>query len=204
MIKWLVRIGSAVGLLLIAFAGVMVLLGGGRNVTRTEAHIEIDRPKSAIFPFLTDGPNLRKWIGGLESFQTTDDLKVGRRAQVVMVLGGRRHELTSEVLALTPPQSLTIQLDHAEFRDEISYSLVEHDGPSGKTTTLSQRGDTHYKELLIRLLTPLFARDVQRAMNDNLATLKGLVETEPMVSAPHPMPGQTGFHGCCAPELKSP
>ena len=34
MIKWLVRLGSAVGLLLIAFVGVMVLLGGGRNVAQ--------------------------------------------------------------------------------------------------------------------------------------------------------------------------
>jgi hypothetical protein len=40
-------------------------------------------------------------------------------------------------------------------------------------------------------------------MNENLATLKGLVEREPEVRAPHPMPGQNGFHGCCAPALPS-
>ncbi len=203
MIKWLVRLGSAVGLLLIVFVGVMVMLGGGRNVANTEAQIEIDRPAESIFPFLTDGPSLIKWIQGMESFQTNDELKVGRRAQVVMVLGGRRHELISETLAMVPPRSLTVRLDHAEFVDDIDYNLVEHDGPSGKRTTLHQRSSAHYNSLVIRLLTPLFARDVEHAMKANLATLKGLVEREPMMNTPRPMPGQTGFHGCCAAELPS-
>ena len=203
MIKWLVRLGSAVGLLLIAFVGVMVLLGGGRNVATTEAEIEIDRPAAAVFPFLTDGPSLLKWIHGMESFQSTDEPKVGRRAQVVMVIGGRRQELTSETLAMVPPQSLTIRLEHAEFVDDIDYKLVEHDGPTGKTTTLHQRSLAHYNSLVLRLLTPLFAPDVEHAMKANLATLKGLVERGPVLKTPRPMPGQTGFHGCCAPELPS-
>jgi hypothetical protein len=92
MIKWLVRLGSAVGLLLIAFVGVMVMLGGGRHVSRhTEAQIEIDRPAAAIFPFLTDGPSLLKWIQGMESFQTTDELQGRRTSPSGHGLGGRRH-----------------------------------------------------------------------------------------------------------------
>ena len=73
-----------------------------------------------------------------------------------------------------------------------------------RKTLLTQRSSSHYKDLFVRLLSPLFVRDVERAMTTNLATLQGLVEAEPSVVAPHPMPGQKGFHGCCAPELPSP
>ncbi len=203
MIKWLVRIGSAVGLLLIAFVGVMVLLGGGRKLVHTQSSIELERSVSTVYPFLTTGPLLMKWIAGMESFQSSEELRVGRRAHVVMSMGGHRHEVTSEVLAMEPPKSLQIRIEHAEFTDTVDYLLTEHQGPRGTVTTLTQRASSEYKDLIIRLLTPLFQRDVERAMNENLATLKGLCEREPEVRAPHPMPGQTGFHGCCAPALPS-
>lgn len=203
MIKWLVRIGSVVGLLLIAFVGVMVLLGGGRTQVNTQASIELERSASTIYPYLTTGPLLMKWVSGMESFQSSEELRIGRRAQVVMSIGGHRHEVTSEVTAMQTPSSLQIRIEHAEFTDTIDYVLTEHQGPHGTATTLTQRANSHYKDLMIRLLTPLFQRDVERAMNENLATLKGLVEREPEVRAPHPMPGQNGFHGCCAPALPS-
>ena len=46
MIKWLVRLGAAVGLLLIAFVAVMLILGGGRQLSRVEAQIELGRRDS--------------------------------------------------------------------------------------------------------------------------------------------------------------
>lgn len=203
MIKWLVRIGSVVGLLLIAFVGVMVLLGGGRKLVYTQASIELARSAGVVYPYLTTGPLLMKWVSGMESFQSSEELRVGQRAQVVMSIGGHRHEVTSEVLAMDPPKSFQVRIEHAEFVDTIDYLLSEQQGPHGTVTTLTQRSSSQYKDLTIRLLTPLFQRDVERAMNENLATLKGLLEREPEVRAPHPMPGQTGFHGCCAPALPS-
>ncbi len=104
MIKWLVRIGSVVGLLLIAFVGVMVLLGGGRTQVNTQASIELERSASTIYPYLTTGPLLMKWVSGMESFQSSEELRIGRRAQVVMSIGGHRHEVTSEVTAMQPPR----------------------------------------------------------------------------------------------------
>lgn len=201
MIKWLVRLGAAVGLLLIAFVAVMLILGGGRQVSRVEAQVELGRPASMIYPWLTEGPRLLKWIRGMESFKPDSELlAVGQRAQVVVVFDGHRTEVTSELLAVQPPTLLKLRLENSEFTDEIEYTLAEHEGK----TLLTQRSSSHYKDLFVRLLSPLFVRDVERAMTANLATLQGLVEAEPSIVAPHPMPGQKGFHGCCAPELPSP
>jgi len=194
MIKWLVRLGSAVGLLLIVFLAVLLLLGGGAKVSRAEAHIEIERPAGLVFPWLTEGPRLLRWISGMESFSpNSDEPQVGRRAQVVLSRDGRRYEVASELLAVQPPTLLKVRIDHSEFTDEVEYVLEEHYG----RTLLTQRSATQYKDLLIRLMTPLFARDVERTMNENLALLKGLVEHEPSQVPPHPMPGQKSFHGCC-------
>lgn len=200
MIKWLVRLGSAVGLLLIVFVAVMLLLGGGRHALRTEAHIDVARPADVLFPWLVEGPKLRKWIAGMESFESQSaEPQAGHKAQVVLVRDGRRYEVAAEIVAYKPPTLLQVRTDHIEFSDQVEYTLVEHDG----ITTLTQRSSATYKDLLLRLLTPIFARDVERAMNENLATLKALVETEPAAIAPHPMPGQKGFHGCCAPESEA-
>lgn len=197
MIKWLVRLGSLVGLLLIGFVLVMLLLGGGSNVLRTEAHIEVARPAAVLFPWLVEGPKLRKWVAGMESFEPQSaETQVGQKAQVVLVRDGRRYEVASELVAFTPPTLLQVRMEHSEFADLVEYTLVEHDG----TTTLTQRSSTQFRDMLFRLLTPLFSRDIERAMNENLATLKTLAETEPQTAPMHPMPGQKGFHGCCAPE----
>ncbi|HNO69490.1 MAG TPA: SRPBCC family protein [Pseudomonadota bacterium] len=197
MIKWLVRLGSAVGLLLIVFVGVMLLLGGGGRALRTEARIDIARPAAVVFPWLVEGPKLHKWVSGLESFEPQNsEPQVGQKVQMVLVRDGHRYEVTREFTAYTPPTLLQVQLEHSEFSDQIEYTLVEHDG----ATTLTERSTAHYKDLLYRLLVPLLSRDTERSMNESLATLKALVETDPMPIPPHPLPGQKGFHGCCAPE----
>jgi hypothetical protein len=69
---------------------------------------------------------------------------------VVMVSAVVATELTSEMLAMAPPQSLTSSTRTCRVRtDDIDYKLVEHDGPTGKTTTLHQRSSAHYNSLVV-------------------------------------------------------
>jgi hypothetical protein len=197
MIKWFVRLGSVIGLLVIAFVFVLLLLGRDGRYTRTEAQIDIARPASVVFPWLSEGPLLLKWVSGLESYVPNgQEPRLGLRAHMVQIQRGCRFEMIQETTACSPPTLLQLRLSHAEFSSVIEYTLVEQNGH----TSLTQRATTNYHDFMTRLLLPLFAKDMDRALFQDLLKLRTLLESEP-VSAP-PSPSETGFQGCCAPEAK--
>lgn len=195
MIKWFIRLGSAVGLLLIGFVLLMLVLGGGKTLSHTELSIEISRPAETIFPFLVEAGRMKRWMSALETLDTPSDrLQMGQNGQMVVRQDGTRYELNLTVTELAAPTRLKLLAGHTDFSCTTEYLLFEHDG----TTTVTERVTSHYNDWFIRLLTPVFASDVKRALRQDLGRLAAIVQNESTVQPPRPRPGEVGFHGCCA------
>lgn len=200
MIKWLVRIGCAVGVLVIAAAGCLVLLGGGRRIAHTQTAVTLNYPAAQIWPWLVEPAHLKQWLGGFVDSIPADQggLRVGAQSTEVLDLDGRRWELHAQITALEPPRHLALHMSAAEFEDDTEYLLEEHAG----VTQVIYKNDAHYTMLLARLMSPIINHDVERKVQTDLAKLNGLLAREvPSTLVAPPRPGaKPAFAGCCAPE----
>jgi uncharacterized protein YndB with AHSA1/START domain len=203
MIKWLVRIGCAIGVVLIVLTGGLLLAGGGRRLAHTETVVYFNHPAAQLWPWLVEVPRLKQWLGGfIDSIpEDSGGLRVGARSKELVELDGRRWEIGSQVTALQPGQRLALHLVADEFEDDTEYLLEERGG----VTMLTYKSDAHYRPLLARLLSPLISRDVERKVRSDLAKLDGLLAREPATLVTPPKPGsQPAFAGCCAAEPTAP
>jgi carbon monoxide dehydrogenase subunit G len=85
---------------------------------------------------------------------------------------GQRIEIDAEVLERDPPRRLVVRL-HASAFEATSTQRLEQAGEGSRLTT---RVETTYTKRLARLAGPLVARRAQRQLEQDLATLKELVE----------------------------
>jgi carbon monoxide dehydrogenase subunit G len=85
---------------------------------------------------------------------------------------GQRIEIDAEVLERDPPRRLVVRL-HASAFEATSTQRLEQAGEGSRLTT---RVETTYTKRLARLAGPLVARRAQRQLEQDLATLKKLVE----------------------------
>lgn len=199
MIKWLVRIGCAIGILLIVGTGGLLLAGGGRRTAHTEAVVYFNYPAAKLWPWLVEVPRLKQWLGGFVDSVPEDGggLRVGARSKELIDLDGRRWEIGSQVTALETDRRLALHLVADGFEDDTEYLLEEQAG----VTRLTYKSDAHYSMLLARLMSPLISRDVERKVRADLAKLDGLLAREPATLITPPKPGsQPAFSGCCAAE----
>ena len=203
MIKWLVRIGCAIGILVIVVVGGLVLLGGGRRIAHSQTSVTFNQPAARIWPWIVEPPRLKQWLGGfVDSIpQNGSGLRVGARSKELIDWDGRRWEILSEVTELDPGRRLKLHMVADSFEDDTGYVLEEHDG----VTQVTYTNDAHYTMLIARLMSPLINHDVERKVQTDLAKLRGLLEHEPATVIAPPRPGNTSaFAGCCAPEPPSP
>ena len=85
---------------------------------------------------------------------------------------GQRVEIDAEVLERDPPRRLVVRL-HASAFEATSTQRLE---PVRDGSRLTTQVETTYTKRLVRLVGPLVARRAQRQLEQDLATLKELVE----------------------------
>jgi uncharacterized protein YndB with AHSA1/START domain len=177
--KWLLYglLGVA-GVVMLAIL-VLLMLGGARGESRLQATVEIARPASVVFDWITDPSRVQSWVGWLVEIQrlTPGDPAVGSREVWVMEdrnNNNQRMEIASEIISLEKDRSLSAQL-HAPggFEGRVSYALE----PLGSgRTRLQYLGDYKFDHWLARLLEPIISRSAQQKLEEDLARLKQLAE----------------------------
>ena len=62
---------------------------------RNEHTIEIARPPATVFPYLTEPERLKRWVGGLTTFEAAkgESAHVGAQSHQVMAIRGREWKL---------------------------------------------------------------------------------------------------------------
>ncbi len=142
---------------------------------RNEHTIEIARPPAAVFPYLTEPERLKRWVGGLTTFEPVDGegAHVGARSRQVMVVRGKEWKLDGELTALEPDRLVQARMVGKGFAATTSYLLEPVEGGSRLTATVESEF-----MLVGRLLGGLVSREAQKKLRADLARLEALVEAE--------------------------
>jgi uncharacterized protein YndB with AHSA1/START domain len=138
-------------------------------MARTEATIEIDRPRAQVFPWLVDPEKRLRWVRGLSASEPLG----ASRYREVMEAGGRRVEVTSTVERLDPPHAVDVAMRGSGVTARAESRLEEHDGRTRVTSALDLRLGG-----LLRFASGIAAHQAQRSLEQSIARLKELVEAE--------------------------
>ena len=179
--KWLLYgLLGVVGVVMLAVL-VLLMLGGARGESRLQATVDIDRPASIVFEWITEPSRGQSWVGWLVEIQslTPGNPAVGSREVWVMEdrnNNNQRMEIAAEIVGLEEDQSLSTRLRApGGFEGTVSYELE----PLGSgRTRLQYLGDYKYEHWLAKLLGPVISRSAQQKLEDDLARLKQLAEAE--------------------------
>ena len=128
-----------------------------------------------MFRFITEPERLMRWVGGLKSTrrESSGDLREGTRSVDEMESFGHTMDVRTEVVKLEPGRSVELSLSSKAFEGTASY-LIE---PAGTGVRLSVRGDVRFKGIY-RMTGPVMAPAMQKKLEQDLAKLKALAETE--------------------------
>jgi uncharacterized protein YndB with AHSA1/START domain len=145
-------------------------------VHRNEHTVEIARPPAAVFPYLTEPELLKRWVGGLATFEAVDgeSASVGAQSRQVMVVRGREWKLDGELTALEPDRFVQARMDGKGLTVTTSYALE----PIETGTRLTATVESDVSLLVARLFGGLVSREAQRKLRTDLARLEALVESE--------------------------
>lgn len=140
-----------------------------------QAHVEIARPPSAVFPYLVEERHLTRWLEGLIESRPQGDatMGVGLRSVEVVEVDGRPLELAREVLAFEPDRRMRVRLASEQMVVENEYVLER----SGSGTRIEYTSDTSMLGPAA-LLAPFMRAPIRRRIEADFSRLRALVEAE--------------------------
>ena len=171
--KWVLYALAGIGGLLVICVIVLLFLGGYRGESRLVASVDIARPPSAVFPFITQPDKLKSWVGWLV------EVKEVAPARQVWVMEDRNNnnQLMNIETAITrtePGRLLEANVAAAEgFTGHVRYELESGDN---KQTRLTYVANYKFDHWLAKLLEPIISRSAQQKLEEDLQRLKQQVE----------------------------
>jgi uncharacterized protein YndB with AHSA1/START domain len=135
--------------------------------------IEVARPPSEVFAYVTDPSKLADWQGTTAVEQLTDGpVRDGTRFHEVHERMGRRLESVTEVTAFDPDRHFAIRIVEGPVPIDGDWRFAPADG--GTRIAFSASGSLSGA---MRLLEPLIARTVRRQMRKDHERLKQALES---------------------------
>jgi hypothetical protein len=134
----------------------------------------IERPSAMVSAFAGEPTNAPAWYVNIKSaeMKTPPPVAVGSRVDFVAHFLGRRIAYTYEVVELSPGQRMVMKTAQGPFPMETTYTWVALSDQSTRMT-LRNRGESAG---FSRVFAPLMASMMRRAMTNDLARLKALLE----------------------------
>ena len=144
-------------------------------MTEITTKVQIDRPRSEVFAYLTDLRNAPEW--STELLRRTfdgDQVELGTTGEDELRAFGRVLVTPWEVTEYLPPESMTIEFGGA--LSAISrFSFEEAD--SGASTVMTCVTDLHLRGRILRMFTPFVAMDARRADEAQFRRAKEIIES---------------------------
>ncbi len=139
------------------------------------ATIVIERPITEVSTFAGDPSNAPRWSRRISSaeWETDPPITLGSRIAFRARFVGRDLAYVDEVTEYTPGEQVAMRTAEGLFPMAITYTWRPI-GPGKTHMTLRNHGEPSG---FLRLMAPLLARAMRRAMNQDLADLKRLLET---------------------------
>jgi uncharacterized protein YndB with AHSA1/START domain len=178
--RWfLYAVGGLVGLILLGVLA-LALLGLRPGAGAVTSQIEIERPPQEIWPWLTEGEKIKRWVSWLvEVHDLTPGVEgVGARTRWVLIdpnLNDQRVEILGERTVWEPPLVSTMRLESPEmFTGTATYRLVDL-GEAG--ARLEYESEFRMSHWAARLFEPLVTPQARKKAEDDMAKLKELAES---------------------------
>jgi uncharacterized protein YndB with AHSA1/START domain len=135
----------------------------------------IEAPPRAVFAVLTDWHKNPLWERELRQYtlMTPGPFGVGTRLHWVRKVGARRMSGIQDITECVPPRLLTSEIPTGPMRFR-AIARLEPAAAGAHTTVRAEL--TVMPRGVLRILTPLLARNVRRQATGNLKALKELVE----------------------------
>lgn len=143
---------------------------------RNEHTVEIDRPATAVFPYLAASEQRLRWMEKLVTSEqlTPGEPGAGTRFRDVFEDHGQRVELDAEVVDWRPHERLVISLRSKVVDATSTQRLEERNGGTRVTATI----ESDYKAFGARLMAGVITKHAQAQLERDLTRLKQLVEDE--------------------------
>jgi carbon monoxide dehydrogenase subunit G len=140
-----------------------------------ERTVTINRPRDLVFDFVSDPANDARWRKGSRCAEWTSPgpVGVGSTMRSVDRVMGREIEGTSEITAWDPPRMYAFRSLGSSFPAEFRLKFAPLDG----RTRLTMVGRIEFRGIL-KLFEWLFGGQVRRQVEDDLETLRRLLESE--------------------------
>ena len=148
------------------------------QIRRFEASVEIERAVETVFDYVTHLENFPEWAGPVMEVRdvqraTPDRLREGDRFTAVAKLLGRRFEAPCEVSGYLANRQFSFRSTGGPVPLEFTYAFE----PTLEGTHLTQVVEAE-PGTFFRLTGPLFEAASRRQINNDLQTLKDLLEAE--------------------------
>ena len=137
-----------------------------------EHTVEIERPITEVFEYLTDVGRLPEWQTSVSEVHVDGPLEQGARFREVREFMGRRATSTLEVTAFEPPSRFALRVVEGPIAYEIDHRL--EDAGERTRVTFAGRGDTGR---VPRLMRGMVERAVERQMRNDADALRGVLES---------------------------
>lgn len=187
-------------LILIAFAltavifaaglGGLWLFGHREGGNHAGASIEIYRPAAAIWPYLAEPDQVKRWNSGIVEItrESGTGTEVGARSRVeARGRPGEKPVIMEHTYTAVEPNKrlafkLTANLDGMGFTQRVEQRLDE----KSVATMLTVNAEVEFKGFVAELLSPLIIASAAEKTRQDLQTLKALVEKEVPAGTPVP------------------
>ena len=171
-------LASLAGLLALAVGGLYVAGRLGNGATH-ETSIEIAAPPGRVWRFLVDPERVKSWVGGLKTIESlTPDkgLEIGARDRLLVEVGGKEHEIFSEVTQVETGRMVEQQLSQAGplAWQEVARFTIEPIGENRVRFVVT--ASYTYTSFPGIVMEPVIRIAARKKLAEDLARLKGLVE----------------------------
>jgi uncharacterized membrane protein len=148
------------------------------QIRRFEASVEIERAVEKVFDYVTDLENFPEWAGPVVEVRdvqraTPDRLQEGDRFTAVAKFLGRQFETPCEVTGYLANRQFSFRSTGGPVPQELTYAFE----PTLEGTQLTQKVEAE-PATFFRLTGALFEAASRRQINNDLQTLKDLLEAE--------------------------
>ena len=149
--------------------------------SKVSAEVTINRPREEVFTFVKDMNNHVEWqTGVLESRVTSEgSVEVGSTYRYVTQMMGRQIHTEGEVITCDLDEGFFYRSTKAPFQITGGYRFEKTNG--GTKLTQQIVADV---EGFFRLAQPIVVRTTRRNLENNLLTLKDLMEAQAKASTP--------------------
>lgn len=145
-------------------------------VNMTKVTTTINKPVEKVWELFMNPDNLKHWLTGFVSAEHISGNvgETGSVSKLKFMERGKLVEVIETVMAATPNQQYSFEMEHNAFHAKTDIRLVSF----GNRTEFIQTVEFFPKGLMMKLMMPIVKGAMKKQMANELINLKNFIETK--------------------------